>query len=367
MTLKKEVRKALNRVPAIRNWLKQKDQRSYIRDRNKRFPQMRWKSGPPCPQHRVEAARMQVGSKLFVFGGYVTLGSVSQRVDMLDLKTHHWEEIATLPDDAPQTHNGTAYDGENHIYLVSGQMGPNCSPASANCFAFDIRNYQWTKIPPLPDGRYMPLVHYTNGRIHCLSGTTPDRSGSANEHWSIAVSNGQSTESEWRTEAPLPSPRTHTASHIIGDELFIFGGQTGDVPAIEGSSEYFCNFNTPTDEVLDESYAFNLASGAVRTLQPMPIKLAHSEHAVLQIGSQMILAGGVLDRNHMSDLIFSYDLNNNIWSELGRLPYPMKSKIAAFYNDRLYIVTGQRSVSEVNLRPNKVLDEVWHTALPKAT
>jgi len=364
MSFKKEVRKVIKRVPALQNWLNQRAEQRYIRQRIKRYPQLHWQSAPPCPQNRVEAARMQVGSKLFVFGGYVTIGCVSQRVDCFDLETHQWQQVATLPDDAAQTHNGCAYDGKHHIYLIAGQLGANCSPVSANCYAFDTRSYQWTRLPPLPVGRYMPLVHYTKGRIHCLSGSMPDRISSAHEHWSIAVTGDQYTENEWREEAPLPLPRTHTGSHVIDDELLVFGGQTGDVPAIEGSPDYLCNFDTPSDAVLDECYAFNLYSGELRMLQPMPVKLSHSEHAVLQLGSKIILAGGALDRMRMSDLIFTYDIDHDTWAELGRLPYPMKSKVTAVYADHLYIATGQRSVSEENLLPGQVLDAVWHAPLP---
>ena len=366
MSFKKEVRKAIKRVPPLDHWLQERAQRAYIRRRIQRYPQLHWRSTTPCPQHRVEAARMQVGSQLFVFGGYITIGTVCQRVDLFDLSTHRWEMVSTLPSNASQTHNGTAYDGQQHIYLIGGQLGPNCSPVSADCFAFDTKTYQWSELPPLPQGRYMPLVHFSNGRIHCLSGSMPDRCSSAQEHWSIGVHRGQATEPAWREEVPLPSPRTHTASHVIDNTLYVFGGQSGDVQAIQGSPEYLCDFDSSFDELTDESYTFDLHSGKLQHIQPMPAKLSHSEHAVLQVGSKIILAGGVLNRQQMSDLIFSYDLEHNTWSELGRLPYPMKSKIAAYHDGQLYIVTGQRSVSETDLKPDQVLDTVWHAKLPQS-
>ncbi len=349
--------------PVVQNRRRKREKRLYIRQRNQRYPQLIWQEAQPCPQKRVEAARMQVGSKLFVFGGYITLETVSRRVDLFDLETQRWQQIGTLPVDAAETHNGTVYDGHNHIYLIGGQLGPSCSPVSANCFVFDIRTYQWSKLPPLPEGRYMSLIHLHKGRIHYISGTMPDRCSPADQHWSIGVANGRSTEAEWTSHAPISSPRTHTASYLHNDEMFVFGGQTGDVPPIEGNAEYLCNFNTAFDEVFNEVYTYNLVTGEYQLKEPMPEKLSHSEHAVVRVGSKIIIAGGVLNRFHLSDLILSYDLNSGQWSEIGRLPYPMKSKVTAYWNGRIYIVTGQRSESELDLTPGEVLDTVWHAPL----
>lgn len=364
MSLAREIHKAVNRVPGLREWMRRFDRWRYIRQRVRRFPEFHWQSGPSCPERRVEATRMQVGSKLFVLGGYVTLDRVSQRVDLFDMETNRWTALGSMPDDAPQTHNGTAHDGRDHIYLIAGQLGPNCSPVSAVCYAFHIHRHTWHKLPPLPEGRYMPLVHERNGRLHCLSGTKKDRVSPAHDHWSLGVRDGQATESVWREEKPLPSPRTHTASYRVGDEVLVFGGQTGDVPAIEGDPDYRCNFDSVLDVVYDEVDAFHLDTGGVRRLAPMPEKISHSEHAVLRLGDHIILAGGVLDRNRMSDLMFAYDLKNDRWQTIGRLPYPMKSKVVGLWNGRLYLVTGQRSRSETDLRAGEVLDTVWHAALP---
>ena len=362
MGLIKKCHKAISRQPAIKSWLKNREKQRYIQSRNQRYPQFRWEAGPSSPQERVEAARMQVESKLFIFGGYVTIGSVCHRVDLFDLETHCWQQVGALPDDAAQTHNGTAYDGRSHIYLISGQLGPNCSPASTSCFAFNIRTYQWTKLPPLPEGRYMPLVHFHDGRIHCISGTMPDRFSPSDQHWSLSVVDGQSAETEWTRHAPVPSPCTHAASYLLNDEMFVFGGQIGDVPAIEGSSEYLCNFNSVLNESFNEVYTYNLKTGAYKPLEPMPEKLSHSEHAILKIGSNIIIAGGVRNRHHLSDIILKYDLLSNKWSKIGRLPYAMKSKIGAYWKERLYIVTGQRSRSETDLSPLEVLDTVWYAS-----
>ncbi len=364
MPLKKFIRKSLHRIPWIKALKENIQTRLYLRKRLRKYPEFKWKRGARGPEKRVEATRIQVGSKLYVFGGYVTLANVSSRIDVYDMEKNQWQHLGLMPDDVPQTHNGAVYDSDNHIYFIGGQIGGLCSPATANCHSFNLIDLSWKIIPSLPVARYMPLVHFHNGRIHCLSGTDEDRVSPVHDHWSIGVMNGVATESEWRVETPLTSARTHTASYLIDNEMYVFGGQTGDLPRLENSPPYACNFDSPMDLMLDESYAFHLESGAFRLLAPMPEKISHTEHAVIRAGSKIIIPGGIFDRKRMCDLVFSYDIDKDRWDIIGRLPYPMKSKVVGFWNNRIYLVCGQRSVSDNDLRPGKVMDSVWFADMP---
>ena len=65
----------------------------------------------------------------------------------------------------------------------------------------------------------------------------------------------------------------------------------------------------------------------------------------------------------LSDVILAYDLALNRWQKIGTLPYPMKSKAAAWHDGLLFIVNGQRSNSKVDLTPGEVVDTVWITEL----
>jgi N-acetylneuraminic acid mutarotase len=363
MSLKKEVRKALKQLPFLSKWLDNKAAQEYLSQRNRKHPQFQWQAAPPCPRKLVEAASGQVDSKLFLFGGYMTLAEVSREVYLFDLAEQRWEHLGQMPIDAPQTHNATVYDGENHIYLVGGQLGGHCSPASNKCFAFHIHDHTWTEIQPLPEAHYMPIVHLHDGRLHCISGTRPDRCTPADQHWSIAIDQGKSTEKEWQSNSSFPSPRTHTASLLIGDEVFVLGGQSGDVPAIEGSTDFLCNFATSHEVMHRESYAYNLKTFESRQLCPLPINLSHSEHSIVRLGSKIVLLGGVRHRLETSDIIIAYDLERDTWEEIGRLPYSMKCNVAAYWNDKIYIATGQYAASEKNLRPRQVTNQVCFSNL----
>ncbi|MCP4773236.1 MAG: hypothetical protein GY880_03250 [Planctomycetaceae bacterium] len=99
----------------------------------------------------MEPDAVQIGHKLYVSGGYVTLVSVSQRVNVLDLQKQQWTETSPLPDGVPQTPAEMPTDGERFIFTVSGQLGANCSPGVKHCFSFDTHNHSSTSLPDLPE------------------------------------------------------------------------------------------------------------------------------------------------------------------------------------------------------------------------
>ena len=353
----------IKRNPLWYRYLADRADVNYLNNSQRQSDDFIWRLGPRADCCRVEPGTVQIGHKLYVFGGYVTLGSVSQRVDVLDLQTQQWTETSPLPKGVPQTHAGIATDRQRFIYTVSGQLGANCSPGVKHCFAFDTHSHTWTSLPNLPEVRYMPLVHMLGNRLHCLGGTRADRHSPSADHWSLEIRNGQAIQESWTPELPLPEARNHTASYLVGSNLFVLGGQQTDIPPISGDPDYACNFDTPMDQVFDNVFSFDLQSGDHQPLASMPIALSHSEHAVRQLGQKLILCGGVRDRMTLSDVILAYDMDHNCWQKIGTLPYPMKSKAAAWHDGMLFIVNGQRSTSKVVLTPGAVLDPVWITEL----
>jgi N-acetylneuraminic acid mutarotase len=359
----RSITRKVNRNPLWYRYLADRADVKYINNSQRQPRDFNWRVGPRADCCRVEPGTVQIGHKLYVFGGYVTLGSVSQRVDVLDLQKQQWTETSLLPSGVPQTHAGIATDGHRFIFTVSGQLGANCSPGVKHCFSFDTQNHTWTTLPDLPEVRYMSLVHMSGNRLHCLGGTQGDRHSPSVDHWSLEIRNGRAIQDSWMQELPLPEARNHTASCLVGSKLFVLGGQQTDVPPIADDPNYTCNFATPMDDVFDNVFSFDLHSGDHKPLASMPIALSHSEHAARQIGQRLILCGGVRDRMTLSDVILSYDLDHNRWQQIGTLPYPMKSQAAAWHDGLLFIVNGQRSNSKVDLAPGPVLDTVWITEL----
>ncbi len=61
--------------------------RTYMRQFDLSESVFKWWRGPRCPQRRVEGNGVVLNGKLYLFGGYVTIGEVSNLCHIFDLAT----------------------------------------------------------------------------------------------------------------------------------------------------------------------------------------------------------------------------------------------------------------------------------------
>jgi hypothetical protein len=328
-------------------------------------PELMWKACARCPRIRAEAGQAMMGGRLYVMGGYETMDTVLNTVDVFDMRKGRWTGQFEMPTGMAQTHTGVAGDDRRFIYVAGGQLGAQCSPAVAACLVLDSSNHTWAELPSLPEPRYAPVLRLWRGRLHAVAGSLPDRGTPACEHWSIAVKEGQALEERWRAEVPIPLGGTHRASAVIGDTLYVFGGHGGDVKPVANDPHFTCDWNSPLETTLDDSFLLEHGASQWKPIAPMPKGRGHTEHAVVQIGPCAVVIGGVVSHYEYSDLIQMYDTRTDRWKTAGRLPYAMKTN-AVYYEGWLYVVTGQRTLSVEDPRPGAVLDSVWRAKFDPA-
>ncbi len=327
-------------------------------------PELVWKLCPRCPEKRAEADGVKVGHLFFLIGGYQTIDRVLSVINVFDLKKRRWIDRITMPADVPQTHVGIASGEERFIYLVGGQLGPQCRPAVADCFVLDVHTKSWARLPSLPEPRYSPTTVLWRGRLHAISGAKPDRCTSACDHWSIAVAAGKPLESEWREEVPIPRGGPHRTSAVLNDRLYVFGGQDGDLRPVANDPQYVCDANTPLEALYGDSFMWQPETKQWKPVSPMPAARAHLEGEIA-INHYALVVGGNEGRHRVSDLVQVYDSRGDRWRIAGRLPYCMKT-VAVYHDGWLYTMTGQRSASRTNLAPGEILNTVWRAKFDPA-
>ncbi len=328
-------------------------------------PELLWQTCAGCPVTRTEPSGRKIGHEFFVVGGYHTLDCVLSLVDVFDLGKRRWTERIAMPPNIPQTHLGVACDDRQYLYIVGGQLGPQCSPAVADGFVFDTQNRTWSGLPPLPEPRYSLTTQLWRGRLHVLSGSKPDRYTPSCEHWSIAVAKGRALEDRWCEEVPIPRGGPHRASAVFNDRLYVLGGEEGDVVPVPGDPKYTCDWNTPVEKSYGDSFVLEDRAEQWRRMAPMPHARAHTEHSIVKIGRYAVIVGGIAERYKYEDLIQVYDTETDRWRKAGRLPYAMKTS-AVYHEGWLFVVTGQRSRSQQDPRPGEVLRSVWRAKFDPA-
>lgn len=329
---------------------------------------LKWRLTSRAPSKIYDAGGAQIGSRLYVIGGYTSLNEVSERILVFDMKRRRWDRPIAAPEDMAHSHLGACVEKERYIYIVSGQKGPQCAPAVRDGFVLDTESGGWSPLPHLPAARYAPIAEITEGRLHIAGGSGEDRVTPAKEHWSIAVQDGQALETAWREEPPIPRGGPHRGSIAIDGQIYVFGGQEGDFRAIEGDPNFTCTHKT-RELYHPECYRYDPAQRSWRRLADMPVTASHTDYAVVRRRDQILVIGGQVHKTAddfqltLTDCIQAYDLKTDTWSDFGRLPYRLKTAVCGIWEDALFVTTGQRDRSGTNPSPGAVVDHCWRVSL----
>lgn len=326
-----------------------------------------WRRGAPCDVGLYDAGQAQIGHLSYVFGGFLSLEKVSNRVRIFDLKTETWLPSLAAPPGLPQSHVAIAGDGLRFVYCASGQLGPQCSPAIRDVFSFDTATGGWRNLPPLPTASYAGTAQLWRGRLHFIGGAKEDRYTPSSDHWSIGVQDGGATEAGWRVETPIPVAGMHRGSIIHQDALYVIGGQQGDFVAIKGDPACTCTGRTQ-ETYLSELFRLDTPTGEWTRLADLPIPASHTDFSVIEAAGRILLVGGQIYKDpstfqlRLTDAIQSYDVERDHWSLAGQLPYRLKFPLVTRWNDTIFVSGGQRGVA-LSDSPGPITRDVWAAPL----
>ncbi|KAE8717099.1 Kelch repeat-containing protein [Hibiscus syriacus] len=287
-------------------------------------PELPWEQMPSAPVARFDGSAIQIKNLFYVLSGYGTLDYVDSHVEMFNFTDNTWCAWFYTPKDMANSHLGVATDGR-YIYVVSGQYGLQCRSPTAR-----TQMREWRSMPPLPVPRhvYAPATQLWRGRLHVMGGSKENRHTPGLEHWTIAVKDGRALEKEWQTEIPIPRGGLHRACIVVNDQLFVIGGQEGDLMANPGSPIFKCSRRHEFDH---NCRWYNRETSSDQKDDPgwggFPVPLSFTDYT------------------------------------FGKLPYRVKTTLAGFWDGYLYFTSGQRDRGMENPQPKKVIGEMWRTQL----
>lgn len=278
-------------------------------------------SAPYAPFGRAEPGVVQLGTKLYVMGGFFnSYDSVSERVDVLDMNTKKWSRAATLP--GAETHFGATSDGR-FIYVVAGQKGPLFSSNSTNAaWKYDPAKDQWTRWIDLPEERYGGALAYVDHAMHFIGGDTTDRVTATNNHWVLDFDH---PENGWVAAAPLPVATDHAGHAVFDGKIYVFGGEH------DHGRGYFQHSAT---------YSFDPATGKWTQLADMPTASSHFEGNVTIANGEIWVLGGQVDAQLLTDEVRSYNPTADRWTLHTPLLEKRKAGFSYFSNDVIYYGNG---------------------------
>jgi len=199
---------------------------------------------------------------LYVFGGWNETYYFNDLwffdVSALYLQgTTTWIQSNAYGPAARDGHSGVAYGGG--LYIFAGfwhdvSYGPYVSCATEPCLWFNdlwvysTLGYKWTQmIPggPLPPARYGHVAEVVGENMYVFGGYGATMT-SLNDMWAYSF-----TFNLWQQLKPtgsIPSPRFDSASWVIGEAVYIFGGNDGALLDLYAYYPHLNPDSTTTDE-----------------------------------------------------------------------------------------------------------------------
>jgi N-acetylneuraminic acid mutarotase len=208
-----------------------------------------------------ETAAVALDAKIYVVGGFNTERGLLRAVQIYDTVSCTWSEGPELPR-AVHHANLAAVDGT--LYVVGALEGEDFDPIGVVWAWTPGQGDRWNELPPMPFGigRGSAVAGVIDGTIYLAGGYN-----------GVAVTTFSSFEPSsglWRTDLPpLPQPRDHACGGVVAGTLYVIGGRRGTVQSILATVFAY----TPGgawEQVFDEVEVFTPATGAWRTLDPMP-------------------------------------------------------------------------------------------------
>jgi len=153
------------------------------------------------------------------------------------------------------------------------------------------------------------------------------------------------SEFSWTRGASMPEPGTEASGAILGNKIYIIGGDDED--------EEVTNVVRIYDSSIDEW----------STLPPLPIPVDHTGSATYN--GKIYVVGGLVEGKKPTDSLLIYDPTTNKWQKGEPLPEPRGALTADFINGTLYAIGGV-DASHSPVATNEAYDPKTNTWTEKA-
>jgi N-acetylneuraminate epimerase len=269
---------------------------------------------------------------------FLTVPALAQKMQHYSLK---WDVAAELPADSGQQ-NSLGIAGpvtgihKGVLFIAGGANFPDAMPWQGgkkkyykNIFAYILKN---RKLVPLKKSFTLPLhIAYPaccNTPKGVLYAGGENENGISDKVW-LMMWDDKTKEIIFKTLPSLPFPVSNAAATLIGNTVYLAGGET----VANTSTQFLC---------LDLS---NISAGWKKLADiPQPVSHTVITAAVNKTGDKIYLCGGrKKNSNGVSTLynnVFEYDVAANSWEEKKTMPYALSAGTGIMVNANNIILFG---------------------------
>jgi DNA-binding CsgD family transcriptional regulator len=183
----------------------------------------RWTQRTDKPTAVSDVQAVVVGSNVYVPGGRLESGAITDAFDVYDPVRDSWSSAAPLPE--PRSAYALAVV-EGKIYLFGGWDGEQYR---ADVWQYNPDQNNWIEQTPLSQPRAYASAATINGRIHVIGGEDDTGPLALHERYNPATETQPG--GPWDLRARLPEARSNIAASSISGIIFVTG-DNADVPLL---------------------------------------------------------------------------------------------------------------------------------------
>ena len=290
-----------------------------------------WTAVKAAPLPCFETAAITVGGKIYRFGGFDSSFRVIRTYSSYDSVLDKWTSLGTMPATMAETHQGIASDGQ-YIYVAGGFAGDiNASKSPSQVVNDKVWRYNpqtntFVQIATLPKPRGAGALDCLNGKLHYISGNPADRVTNVGDHFVYDLATRM-----WSLAAPLPNPKDHISSAVLGGKIYIMGGE-------HGHDQYHVQQS--------DAHVYDPAANAWTALAKLPVAKSHLEASTFVSDGHIVMAGGQVDNFQPTAQVSAYNPVTNIWSILNPLPAPRQGAIVQRVGGAVVVALGGVQTSQ---------------------
>jgi len=264
-----------------------------------------------------------IGKSILVIGGEVNgvVGS-SRRVDAYNVKSKTWTRLAPLPE-GRFWHDATTIDGK--VYVAGGSHeaivdGIPTGGPSHTLFVYDPAANTWSRKADLPDETQVIHQASVSGFLYVYTD---------NDHfWKYNRWNDK-----WISLPLPPSAHGDGIMRAVGGKIYLTGG-----------TKYVDRY--PPWEYNPELDVYDPSTRTWTVKSPLPAAYNNLDHgaAAASIHGQLWVAGGALENNGQpASTLYVYDPLTDTWAAGPPMLRPTMNAVAGYAGGRLFVFGGNNS------------------------
>ena len=280
-----------------------------------------WTRKADALRKRGECPSVLYKGKIYVFGGFGEHPNIEKDNEVYNPALNKWTLIASFPAGKEVTHQGVVLI-DDKIWHIGGREVNNRGPISSQVIIYDITNNSWKNGPQLRDpatGQALPLgaggAALLGRTLHVFGGFGANTCTDQNKyHLTLDIDKWLANPSgtSWQNKsAPMPTPRNHLSTAVLGGKIYALGGQFGH--DCKSSDQKYC-------------HVYDAVANKWTRLTDLPSRLSHTEPATFPLDGKIYLVGGqgLYDAAKNTVLVFTPTANGGLgsWSNATQYKLP---------------------------------------------